>query len=342
MLRGLANCTADTLGEGVRVLTLSEGRLPFYMAFAATSLYERSFYPHLLNTIRSRRNVVLISNPGTGKSMFQLYYLAHLLNPALGQLPDVLPSPEVIVRQIGQSSFSVYFLQDRIAHEIYSCSIGVLKCFDPTTTVYFFEPDSSHGIEPYLVELPTFCTCSPELTRYKEFCKHGGHDLYMPLFTEDELVTIGGHMRHTTGFPDELAGAYTEAAIRMRFHGFDGIIRHVLPHDVQSLSRASKERRLALTSHGTLLRQLLQASRIDSSQLSHHIIKYDVVRDGLEAFSEVSYSFVSAEVRALVEEYAYSMSLGDRISLLICSRTVAPRHTSKWSGVDCAREYGGR
>ena len=47
-------------------------------------------------------------------------------------------------------------------------------------------------------------TCAPTISRYKEFCKNGADKLYMALFTEDELQTIGQHMRQQ---PDIPAGA---------------------------------------------------------------------------------------------------------------------------------------
>jgi hypothetical protein len=75
-------------------------------------LFIRSFYESLLRVIRSLRHVVLIGNPGIGKSVFQYYYLARILNiDTLGPLPaDSFGStdpPHYVIRQIG-SFFEIY------------------------------------------------------------------------------------------------------------------------------------------------------------------------------------------------------------------------------------------
>jgi len=56
---------------------------------APNVLYARNFYPRLLGKIRGFRKAVLIGNPGTGKSVFQFYYLMSLLHPE--KFPDAFP-----------------------------------------------------------------------------------------------------------------------------------------------------------------------------------------------------------------------------------------------------------
>eukprot|EP01036_Dinobryon_divergens_P035214 gene35214-45607_t len=82
-IKALSTCTMSQLDCGLQLLTLpSEIVFPgVYLKSSARYLYCRRFYPELLKRIRACRRTVLLSNPGTGKSMFQWYYLARVLNP---------------------------------------------------------------------------------------------------------------------------------------------------------------------------------------------------------------------------------------------------------------------
>eukprot|EP01035_Chromulina_nebulosa_P036288 gene36288-48862_t len=65
---------------------------------SARFLYCRS---ELLKQIRFHPLTVLLSNPGTGKSMFQWYYLARLLNPDAFKdalTVNSIDLPEVVIR----------------------------------------------------------------------------------------------------------------------------------------------------------------------------------------------------------------------------------------------------
>ena len=126
--------------------------------------------------------------------MFQWYYLARLLNP--DAFSDALTCdsegrtdpPEVVIRQIGLSHMEIFFLRARKAHTV-PVSFSVLRCFDPSKTVYFFEPGKTRTEEPMWdsTKMSIFATCSPDVSRYKEFCKNGATKLFMPLFSKDEL-----------------------------------------------------------------------------------------------------------------------------------------------------------
>jgi len=87
LLIGMAESTVvelQTSESGVRAIRLGnktsflEEDLP-----GSDTIYERDFYPRLVATILRFRRLILLSNPGTGKSVFQFYMLARYLNPTL-------------------------------------------------------------------------------------------------------------------------------------------------------------------------------------------------------------------------------------------------------------------
>jgi hypothetical protein len=123
---------------GVKVFTLDkDARLLFDLKFGSNLIYSRSHYPKLLEAIRDNGQVVLTSNPGIGKSMFQFYYLARICNKELLQsypLPQdsygSIDSPEVVIRQIGRDEMCIYFIKAQTAFTI-DCNSNIFKCFDP-------------------------------------------------------------------------------------------------------------------------------------------------------------------------------------------------------------------
>ena len=84
LLKGLSKCTIENLNDGVTAYKLGENAvLPFDLEFGQNIIYSRPNYPSLLEKIRSLKKVILTSNPGIGKSMFQFYYLLRICNPDL-------------------------------------------------------------------------------------------------------------------------------------------------------------------------------------------------------------------------------------------------------------------
>ena len=83
VVRDLSTCAVSQLNNEMQLIALPSGTVfpGALLKSSAKYLYCRSFYPDLLKTVRFCWRAVLLSNPGTGKSMFQWYYLARLLNP---------------------------------------------------------------------------------------------------------------------------------------------------------------------------------------------------------------------------------------------------------------------
>ena len=138
LMVGLSGCTVHKLESDIQLITMSESALDKACVKSSRQfIYARKFYPELLKSIREKDWVVLLSNPGTGKSMFQFYYLARLLNPSVFEesLPcDSLGSsevPEVVIRQVGTNKMQVYFVKAKEVHEVSLIQSRLFRCFDP-------------------------------------------------------------------------------------------------------------------------------------------------------------------------------------------------------------------
>ena len=320
MLENLSNCSVSKLNSNMELIILAESITECESIESSQRfIYVRYFYPQLLECIRSTKRVVLVSNPGTGKSIFQFYYLARLLNPAAFE--DPLPPdssgsssiPEVVIRQIGVGEMQVFFLKAKIAHLIQPVNKRVLRCFDPKTTLYLFEPAESR-VEPMWkgIDMDIFCTCSPDEIRYKEFLKNRGIKLYMPLFTIDELKTIGRHMRKQPNFPMELKKYYSDTGISMSYNEYGGIIRHVLPTSLRYVNSVKKMKEDAFAIVDWR-QYIMTKPKIERSDFSHFIVKYVVNPPN---FDDVSFELVNEEVKIKIEQFLKQLTLADQITLL--------------------------
>eukprot|EP01036_Dinobryon_divergens_P028471 gene28471-37421_t len=231
-VKALSTCIVSQLDSELQLITLPLGTVfpGVLLKSSARFLYCRSFYHELLKQIRFHPRTVLLSNPGTGKSMFQWYYLARLLNRDAFKDINSIDFPDVVIRQVGDLKMEIYFIKAKIVHRV-DAHPNVLESFDPATTMYFFEPGGSIR-EPMweYTKMSILATCPPGLSRYKQFCKNGAEQVFMPLFLEDELLTIGRHMREQPEFPAELSDLYSDDNIHKSFIEHGGIIRHVLPN----------------------------------------------------------------------------------------------------------------
>jgi len=255
ILAGLQASTVEVICEKprVRAIRLGNGAKLVGLDFAGDTIYERNFYPQLVRDMRTARsNVLLLGNSGVGKSMFQYYLLARYMNPAHFQDTGSAPPtrrilfgsaapPKVVIRHL-PGEFHVLFLEKGVAHLV--TSQEVLRCFDPATTLYFYEPGQTRGVEPVglIHALPTLATMSPDESRYKEFRKDAT-TMYCPVYTGEELLAIGGDMRQAArGFPDELLDLYSDANISERFDDFNGIFRYVLPKSADDVKKNLEDR----------------------------------------------------------------------------------------------------
>ena len=124
----------------------------------------RNFYDRLFNTLQRGKHTILVGNPGVSKSWYQWYMLFRLVNEQLLG-PNHLGNnsiPKVVIRQSGMEVMTFYFPQIDKAYstdEVRSC----VRNFEPDKALYLLEPSTSL-VEPYITDVQTIITCSPDQT----------------------------------------------------------------------------------------------------------------------------------------------------------------------------------
>jgi len=299
----------------IRAIRLGNGVTLDSVEVASDTIYERDFYPQLVRDMRtSDLRLLLLGNSGVGKSIFQFYLLARYMNPALFEdMGSATPvkrivfgsaaPPKVVIRQL-PGVFHVLFLEEGVAHKV--ASQEVLTCFDPATTLYFFEPSTTKNVEPLcdFHKLPTLATMSPDESRYKEFCKTAG-TMYCPVYTKEELLVIGRDMRRPVrGFHSDFGDLYSDTNIRKRFDIYGGIFRFVLPRSVAAAAKHVVERNAFFQK--TDFNKMVD---VPSSELVHReagtfALLYDVCRraDGTWDFHRQSFKYAGLDVERKVRE----------------------------------------
>ena len=227
-------------------------------------IFVREFYEDLLTAIRSNHTVVLTGNPGIGKSVFQFYYLARILNPELfGPLPPDYrgrtDAPKVVIRQV-DDKMTIYDIEKRVAYQELPADLRILYYFDPEVTLYLFDPSTSKNMESYCdnFEYSTLATVSPDSSRHKYFVRNKRMlPLYMPIYERQELLDVGNYMLGQETFPESLRSDdfYSPKNISDRYRLFGGVIRYVLPASIEKLHqyRAALDRALDECDLTTLL-----------------------------------------------------------------------------------------
>jgi hypothetical protein len=258
-------------------------------------LFKRAWYDCLFEAMSESPTVALIGSPGTSKSTLQFWLLYEFVNrqrPWRGRR-----TPRVVIRHEGSvqlDSAVFYFLEEGIAVRGI-VSDTVLRCFNPHSTFYMFEPRQArheplsrltHGID-------TIITCSPAEDRYNEFRKTAIM-LYMPHYTLEELILIGNfslaHGQLTAGFDKDLL---SPDAVERRFYMYGGVIQKVLCLSVATLVQAEEDLSEAIDdaakkSYGG---ELFRES--DLTQRSSCIVKWTPLQKSVNVFDfrvkEVSY-----------------------------------------------------
>lgn len=332
VLKGFVNSSVEELSYGVRAIRMGENTHFLCPDFKASdTIYERSFYPHLVNSIRcASRRVLLVGSEGTGKSVFQYYLLARYLNPSLfkeAPLPGPVEfgseePPKVIIRHVSGGGVDLWFIEKQVVHRIDSRQMAtLLSCFDPAESLYFYEPGKTHNLEPYACKNsmyvpPTLATMPPDWSSYNQFSKIADV-LYMPVFTEEELLTIGRDMRGRPDVEEGVQELFSDEAIRGRFAMFNGIIRHVLPMDEYKLDRLVLERNGALERIEAVS---FLAGEIERRTLSDYLAVYAVEQpvdgQGDLDFAKRHTVMASTEVEKYFREALERMTLNEKVSRL--------------------------
>eukprot|EP01124_Arcella_intermedia_P004668 TRINITY_DN1264_c0_g1_i1.p1 TRINITY_DN1264_c0_g1~~TRINITY_DN1264_c0_g1_i1.p1 ORF type:complete len:571 (-),score=128.47 TRINITY_DN1264_c0_g1_i1:134-1786(-) len=289
------------------------------------SLFVRKYYGKILEKIRYLRGQrsILLGNPGVGKSWFQLYYLARIVNPDLyGPLPPDCNGrkepPQIVIRQIGGEEMEIYFLEARRVERIAPVNTIVLNCFDFSTTLYLMEPGRD-AVEPCYSNhaIPTLTTVVPELRHYKEFSKTGKR-IYMPRWELEDLEAVGRYAREAC---PERAGECGEEGIRERYAEFGGIFRYVFPARGSDLEEVRRET-LREIEKADPARLVARTADFEDGDVSPYLLQYVVPT---ESFVSPSLDFVSTSVVEKLADKLHNTLLNDRILLLLRTEKI-PGH----------------
>jgi len=157
-------------------------------------LFVRSFYDLLLkkilNSFDKFLNVLLLGNPGIGKSTFQAYVLYCLIRAR--DDPTLAFKPEVIIRQVSiqQPAFEVYVMR---SGDVYTAKdLSVTAEYEARGKILrLYEPDTDESPPPTTKNVLTLSSLSLYPPRVKEVKKKSTRTLYMPVWTKPELVALG-------------------------------------------------------------------------------------------------------------------------------------------------------
>ena len=294
-------------------------------SIAPKSLFIRDFYEDFLAAVRAQPRTILLGNPGTSKSFFQYCYLWRMLNTkTLGPLPPDYNGntepPKVVIRQVGNSTVTVYDTSSGEALDLdmlRGSTYKVLSAFDGPDSLYLFEPGGTVA-EPFFegLVIPTLITVSPNILRYKEFKKNGGKIVYMPVYDLDELLGIGAYLRDNGLVPPGMEAEYTDKEITGRYARYGGAIRLVLPMTAIDIEDNCLEQNEAIRDadfsglmYGTI--------RMNRGITSGHVMQYDVERKGATAFRSAGLRFVGDIVVDALVKSEYKATTVNIIAALL-------------------------
>jgi hypothetical protein len=222
----------------------------------------------------------------------------------------------------------VWDLKEKRVSSYFGNIFGLISCFDPYKSLYLYEPVGSLS-GPYYDEhllIPTVCTVSPDIRRYKAFAKNGAVKLYMPTWTLPELLAVGNFVadRH----PEEMK--LTEGDIKERYSHFGVILRHVFSSDADTIHNEQKRAIEVLDPKKFFLDEL---DRGRQQEVSHYVAQYEVKCDGDKAFRDVHIDLVSDHVREAAQNEFFKLDLNQKIRLL-CKNDESPSFmASVWQAV---------
>ena len=153
-------------------------------------IFVRSFYDELVEQLEKQKwGSILLGNPGTSKSWFQLYILYKIFTGAS------FHNVEVVVRHISSGSM-IYYFKNYLRAYRGPASTDILDKLKSNSTLYLYEPGAALDgplYEGFYGKI--IVTCSPNAARYKEFKKRQVPIFYMPVWSLIELQLVGTHLR---------------------------------------------------------------------------------------------------------------------------------------------------
>ena len=293
-MKGLDTCKLSNQIEALRLLNPA---LSFNLEnFGETkTLYIRSFYSFLYNTVLKCGKSVLTGNPGISKSWFQLYMLYRFVNDK---------PVDIVIRDDGGRVTLIDLQRSQAFSTMYTMEgLELLYYLKPEKAFYLMEPQSLIH-EPQRTRVRTLISAPPDIRRFKEFVKNGATKLYMPVWTLEELLTVGADIRAQVK-DDGVKDLLTPENIVNRYKRFGGIFRYVLPENANTVLQAELAQDIALH-HTKPLDVYVPGGNIEKvdemkENVSHLVLQYDVFKseptDGRTPFTSFRMRYASAYVQ---------------------------------------------
>jgi hypothetical protein len=214
-------------------------------------------------------------------------------------------TPKMVIRQDGEIRLEFYLVDTRLVFTVNCFSLN-WDWFDPTVVQYLYEPGQLKHEPPYLRDIKTITTVSPDPCRYKEFSKAADVDtLYFPLYSKEELVAIGTYMKDCLPVNSPhyafVQSEFTVEGIEARFRMYGGVFRRVLPGSLSLLMRNDLNSKRALADAACLdsMQKMLGADMIDS--IGSYLVQWssgtlETKSGALLPFRNLTVHFTSEEV----------------------------------------------
>ena len=270
-----------TLSEDGDIMTFSLSPPWAYKTY--TSLYIRKAYRDLHDIIwETTQNVVVVGNPGTGKSFFAVY-----------ELYIALKERKTVVFQSVPARKTYLFRPGVGAEELPYPNAPTLSEMGPTLLLY----DAGTKSEPQFSNIcdRIIVFSSPCESSYRDLLKEGATLLCMPTWSWDELEYCAKKLDSYSSMDTTL--------VRERFTKYGGIARSVLEVNEHTAERHCTEFYQAILHCDTsTLRDTVRAQ--DRDEVGHKIIHRTVVvkKNGTYDYCHYNFEFASKHVESKVYE----------------------------------------
>jgi hypothetical protein len=213
---------------------------------------------------------------------------------------------------------------------------SLLRCFDKKKVMYLFEPLRELMGPYYDHDLFILTAVSPNPIRYCGFTKQkaGANQMYMPTYTEDELIAISKKTRSYIREDDPSYELYGEDQVINRYKMYGGIIRRVLPEKNNQVKAHKMEsdaiKYVTMTGGWRSVCQLMNS--LTMTKIGSYVVQWNPKKDKNNNDVE-SFDFFSLEVSLASDLVVTELKLmSDKMSLQELGKTLDKAIKMRFAG----------
>jgi len=238
--------------------------------------------------------LVITGNPGIGKSWFINYCLYRFASE----------KKTVFVESVSQNKAWLFRPNLPVLLFDPASSVAFPNELDNPNTIYLFDPAGNKTArEPRQVKAFTVVTASPNNAHYQQFIKRVENRLYMPCWSEDEIVEISNYRPPHIKIEE----------VMQRYYKYGGIIRHIFAKNDEVYSRDLDS---AINTFQPDLLYKTPAGLEVMPKASHCLFGYIVSSD----YQNATLSFLSDEICTRVLSHIHKLKLVSALHfVLACS-----------------------